>query len=83
MPNSAASTINVIFGLTRAINPGNSGGPLFDMDGKFVGINTAIVMDGQDIGFAIAINLALELLPQLKSGKESRHPRAQGPIEKI
>jgi serine protease Do len=55
-----------------AINPGNSGGPLFDMNGKVVGINTAIIAGGQGIGFAIPINLAVELLPQLKTGKVIR-----------
>ncbi|GLI34130.1 DegQ family serine endoprotease [Desulforhabdus amnigena] len=52
-----------------AINPGNSGGPLFNMRGEVVGINTAIVAQGQGIGFAIPVNVAKELIPQLKSGK--------------
>jgi serine protease Do len=52
-----------------AINPGNSGGPLFNMNGDVVGINTAIVAQGQGIGFAIPINVAKQLLPQLKTGK--------------
>jgi serine protease Do len=52
-----------------AINPGNSGGPLFDMKGEVIGINTAIIAQGQNIGFTIPINLAKELLPQLKAGK--------------
>ncbi|MHC1745107.1 MAG: DegQ family serine endoprotease [Syntrophobacteraceae bacterium] len=55
-----------------AINPGNSGGPLFDMQGRIVGINTAIIAQGQGIGFAIPINLAKELLPQLEKGKVVR-----------
>lgn len=55
-----------------AINPGNSGGPLFDMQGRVVGINTAIIAQGQGIGFAIPINLAKELLPQLEKGKVVR-----------
>jgi serine protease Do len=41
-----------------AINPGNSGGPLVDMNGKAIGINTAMVMGAQNIGFAIPINYA-------------------------
>ncbi len=50
-----------------SINPGNSGGPLFNMEGKVVGINTAIVAHGQGIGFAIPINMAKEILVDLKS----------------
>ena len=55
-----------------AINPGNSGGPLFNMNGQVIGINTAIIAQGQGIGFAIPVNMAKELLPQLKSGKVVR-----------
>ncbi|HYB19426.1 MAG TPA: DegQ family serine endoprotease [Thermodesulfobacteriota bacterium] len=49
-----------------SINPGNSGGPLINMKGEVVGINTAIVADGQGIGFAIPINMAKEIVPQLE-----------------
>jgi serine protease Do len=52
-----------------AINPGNSGGPLFNMKGEVIGINTAIIAQGQNIGFAIPVNVAKELLPQLKTGR--------------
>ena len=56
-----------------SINPGNSGGPLFNMEGKVVGINTAIVAQGQGIGFAIPISMAKTILPDLKAkGKVSR-----------
>jgi serine protease Do len=55
-----------------AINPGNSGGPLFNMNGEVVGISTAIVAQGQGIGFAIPISLARDLIPQLKTGKVIR-----------
>jgi serine protease Do len=52
-----------------AINPGNSGGPLINTKGEVVGINTAIFSRGGGnigIGFAIPIDLAKEIVPQLK-----------------
>jgi|WetSurMetagenome_2_1015567.scaffolds.fasta_scaffold16944_3 serine protease Do len=56
-----------------SINPGNSGGPLFNMAGEVVGINTAIVAQGQGIGFAIPVNMAKEILEDLKArGKVTR-----------
>ncbi|MEO0801062.1 MAG: trypsin-like peptidase domain-containing protein [Cyanobacteria bacterium J06642_2] len=48
-----------------AINPGNSGGPLIDIDGKVVGINTAIAHGAEGIGFAIPINEARIIIDQL------------------
>jgi serine protease Do len=48
-----------------SINPGNSGGPLLDLDGKVIGINTAIVAAGQGIGFSIPINMARDVMRQL------------------
>lgn len=53
-----------------AINPGNSGGPLFNMKGEIIGINTAIIASGQGVGFAIPINTAKPLIPQLESKGE-------------
>ena len=59
-----------------AINPGNSGGPLLDIDGKAIGINTAIFSQSggyMGIGFAIPIGMATKVKDQLiKSGKVTR-----------
>jgi len=58
-----------------AINRGNSGGPLFDMQGKVVGINTAIYSPSGGsigIGFAIPSNLARGIVAQLRDGGRVR-----------
>jgi serine protease Do len=55
-----------------AINFGNSGGPLVNVAGEVIGINTAISRMAQNIGFAVPINVAKRLLPQLKEGKVVR-----------
>ncbi len=53
-----------------SINPGNSGGPLFNLQGEVVGISTAILPTGQGIGFAVPVNLAKSLLPELEAKGE-------------
>lgn len=50
-----------------SINPGNSGGPLFNLYGEVIGVNTAIIRNGQGIGFAVPANIVKSILPQLKS----------------
>ena len=53
-----------------AINPGNSGGPLLNTQGQVIGINTLIVTGGErqssGVGFSVPINVAKDILPQLR-----------------
>jgi len=56
-----------------SINPGSSGGPLMDLDGRVVGINSAVRQNANGIGFAIPINMVKEVLAMLvNDGKISR-----------
>jgi S1-C subfamily serine protease len=60
-----------------SINPGNSGGPLLDAQGRVLGINSQIATGGGQgsvgIGFAVPVNTAKKLLPQLREGGEIEH----------
>ncbi|MFA5386335.1 MAG: trypsin-like peptidase domain-containing protein [Candidatus Paceibacterota bacterium] len=77
----------IISGLTRkvetmrnliqtdaAINPGNSGGPLINNNGEAIGINSIMVTDAENIGFAIPINEAKEDLEDIKKYGRVRYP---------
>jgi serine protease Do len=70
-----AGTYDNFIQTDASINPGNSGGPLLDITGEVIGVNTAIFSQSGGsigIGFAIPINMAKDLLPQLKKGKVVR-----------
>jgi S1-C subfamily serine protease len=48
------------------INPGNSGGPVFDLEGRLIGVNHAIVEEGQGISFAIPVDVVRTVIPALR-----------------
>lgn len=80
-PNvSSGKVTNFIFGSEEecerivtdaAINPGNSGGPAISEDGKIIGINTAIILGANDVGFITPISFIKIVLQNLMEGTES------------
>jgi S1-C subfamily serine protease len=67
-------SISNVIQTDASINPGNSGGPLLDAQGRVIGINSQIATGGGQgsvgIGFAVPVNTAKELLPELRAGEE-------------
>jgi len=75
---SAATTYADAIQTDAAINEGNSGGALVDLDGKLIGINSAIATSGSTgnigVGFAISANRAKEVADALIRGQKVSHP---------
>lgn len=59
--------LNNVIQTDAAISPGNSGGPLLNSSGEVIGVNTAIAGEGQNIGFAIPVNVVKELIATFES----------------
>ena len=74
---SPSFSIPDIIQTDAAINPGNSGGPLIDMNGRVIGINTAIFSNTgvySGIGFAIPSNFLIKIVPELIQKGSYEHP---------
>jgi S1-C subfamily serine protease len=72
-------TIEDVIQTDAALNPGNSGGPLLDASGRVIGINSQIATGGEGssggnvgIGFAVPVNTAKSVIPQLESAGRVR-----------
>jgi S1-C subfamily serine protease len=66
LPGPGGQTIEDVIQTDAPLNPGNSGGPLLDVDGRVIGIATAIVPLAQGLCFAVPASTASVVLPELK-----------------
>ncbi len=71
---SQTTSLRGLIQTDAAINPGNSGGPLVNMQGKAIGVNTAVIKGSQNIGFAIPINYAKEDIKEVKKYGKIKKP---------
>ena len=78
---------NTYLETSAEIHPGNSGGPLVNAEGNVIGVNSASfgqsikgISVGETIKFAIPINVAKNLIPELKAGRQVIAPKTETPV---
>jgi S1-C subfamily serine protease len=69
-----AENIQNVIQTDAAINPGNSGGPLLNSAGQVIGVNTAVAQNGQNIGFALPINVIRDSLKSFNETGQFNRP---------
>ena len=74
LPAPTGEVLDGMIQTDAAINPGNSGGPLALLDGRVIGITTAMIAGGQGLGFAIPANTAVAVGEQLRDRGRAAHP---------
>lgn len=70
----ASEKLENVIQTDAAINSGNSGGPLFNSSGQVIGVNVAVSQNGQNIGFALPINLVKESVTNFRNSGEFDRP---------
>jgi len=73
-PSGSSELLDEVIQTDAAINPGNSGGPLLDLKGRVIGINVAVVLSSENIGFSIPSNLVKTVVDSVKQYGEIRRP---------